>query len=69
MSSRNTWVLQLQVSDTLNNGDQRLLEGYEIKQRINKQLQELERLGIACRIADLYLLTTSLDTSGSDYDT
>ena len=69
MPSRNTWVLQLQVSDTLHDGDQRLLEDYEIKQLINRQLQELERLGIACRIADLHLLTAFLDTSGSDYGT
>jgi hypothetical protein len=65
MPSWNTWILELQVTDTLHDGDERLLEGYEIKQLISKQLQELQRSGINCRITDLHLLTTSPEASGS----
>jgi hypothetical protein len=50
MSLRNRWVMEVRLSDTLRNSDERLLEDFEIKQLVTERLRELESLGITCQI-------------------
>ena len=50
MCLSNRWVLEVRLSDTLRNSDERLLEDYEIKQLVTERLRELESLGITCQI-------------------
>jgi len=54
MSLRNRWVMELRLSDTLRNSDERLLEDYEIKQLVTERLRELESLGITCQIVNIH---------------
>lgn len=53
MPLRNEWVMEVRLSDTLRNNDERLLEDYEIKQLVIERLRELESLGIACQIVNV----------------
>ena len=54
MSLRNRWVMEVRLSDTLRNGDERLLEDYEIKHLVTERLRELESQGITCQIVNIY---------------
>ena len=53
MSLRNRWVMEVRLSDTLRNSDERLLEDYEIKQLVTERLRDLESLGITCQIVNV----------------
>jgi hypothetical protein len=45
--------MEVTLSDTLGNSDERLLEDYEIKQLVTERLRELESLGITCQIVNV----------------
>ena len=54
MSLCNRWVMELRLSDTLRNSEERLLEDYEIKQLVTERLRELDQLGITCQIVNIH---------------
>lgn len=53
MSLRNRWVVEVKLSDTLRNNDERLLEDYEIKHLVAERLRELEWQGITCQVVSV----------------
>ena len=54
MPLHNRWVMEVRLSDTIRNSEERLLEDYEIKQLVTERLRELEPLGITCQIVNVH---------------
>jgi hypothetical protein len=50
----NRWVMEVRLSDTPGNVDERLLEDYEIKKLVTDRPRELESQGITCQIVNIY---------------